>query len=96
MTKHEWRERNDEGEWVYYRAQHHAGHWEFYQTRKSDPEWYPALSLPLEVMETLREVLWNKHQRRRLPLKHVEQIDEMIGRQRAEAAVREEDPDETP
>lgn len=85
MTKHEWRERNEDGELVYYRALHHAGRWEFYSTRKSDPEWYARETLPLEVMESLREVLWNKHQRRRLPLKHVEQIEGMIELLRGES-----------
>lgn len=78
MTKHEWRDRAADGETVYYRANHHAGRWEFYSTRKSDPDWQPHEMLPLAVMESLREVLWNKHQRRRLPLKHVEQIDRVI------------------
>ena len=43
------------------------------------PDWNQHEMLPLTVMESLREVLWNKHQRRRLPLKHLEQIDKIIG-----------------
>lgn len=78
MTKHEWREINADGEKVYYRANHHAGRWEFYSTLKSDPDWTKHEVLPLEAMEQLREVLYNKHQRRRLPLKHLEQIEGMI------------------
>ncbi|MDF1853511.1 MAG: hypothetical protein P1U85_21925 [Verrucomicrobiales bacterium] len=78
MTKHEWHDRADDGEQVYYRALHHAGRWEFYSTRKSDPEWEQHELLPLAVMKSFREVLWNKHLRRRVPLKHVEQIDRMI------------------
>lgn len=90
MTKHEWHERNEEGEQVYYRAQHHAGRWEFFFTRKSDPEWEEKEAFPLEVMERFREVLWNKHLRRRVPLKHVEQIDEMIVSLRKEQAAESE------
>jgi len=78
MTKHEWREHDEDGEWVYYRACHHAGRWEFFSTRKSDPDWERHERLPLKVMESFRDVLWNKHQRRRVPLKHVEQIDGML------------------
>ena len=78
MTKHEWRERTEDGEPIYYRANHHAGKWVFYSTLKSDPDWNPHEMLPLPVMESLREVFWNKHQRRRLPLKHLEQIDKII------------------
>ncbi|HRQ88588.1 MAG TPA: hypothetical protein PLA50_07310 [Bacteroidia bacterium] len=85
MTKHEWRERDEEGGLVYYRAIHHAGRWQFFSTRKTDPEWYAREALPLAAMESLREVLWNKHQRRRLPLKHLEQIEEMLERLRSEA-----------
>jgi hypothetical protein len=44
-------------------------------------------------MESLREVLWNKHQRRRLPLKQMEQIDAMLGEMREEAKTAEGEPD---
>jgi hypothetical protein len=42
-------------------------------------------------METLREVLWNKHQRRRLPLKQLEQVDLLMERLRAEAKAAEDE-----
>jgi hypothetical protein len=93
MTKHEWRERDEEGELVYFRAIHHAGRWQFYSTKKSDPEWNPHDVLPLPAMEALREVLWNKHQRRRLPLKQMEQIDAMLEQMREEAKAAEGEPD---
>lgn len=82
MTKHEWRERDEEGAPVYYRAVHHAGRWQFFSTRKTDPDWNEHEVLPLDQMVSLREVLWNKHQRRRLPLKQLEQIDAMIAKLR--------------
>lgn len=78
MTKHEWHDRAEDGEPMYFRAQHHAGRWEFYSTLKSDPEWEKLDTLPLERLEQLRDVLWRKHLRRRVPLKHVDQIDAMI------------------
>ncbi|MDF1860216.1 MAG: hypothetical protein P1U87_08375 [Verrucomicrobiales bacterium] len=78
MTKHEWSGRAEDGEKMYFRATIHASRWEFYSTRKSDPEWEKHEILPLEEMERFREVLWNKHLRRRAPLKHVDQIDGMI------------------
>ena len=78
MTKHEWHDRAEDGEQVYFRAIHHAGRWEFYSTRKSDPDWEKHEILPRDVMLSFREVLWNKHLRRRVPLKHVEQIGRMI------------------
>lgn len=91
MTKHEWRERDEDGELVYFRALHHAGRWQFFSTRKSDPEWNPHDCLPLAAMESLREVLWNKHQRRRLPLKVLEQVDAMLVKLRADAAATEDE-----
>jgi len=77
-NKHEWHDRAVDGETVYYRAILHAGRWEFYSTRKSDPDWERHELLPLEKMEALRKVMWNKHLRRRLPLKHIDYIDKLI------------------
>jgi hypothetical protein len=91
MTKHEWRERDEDGEITYFRAIHHAGRWQYYSTKKTDPEWNAHDCLPLAAMETLREVLWNKHQRRRLPLKQLEQVDLLMERLRAEAKAAEDD-----
>jgi hypothetical protein len=85
MTKHEWRERDEDGVAVYYRAVHHAGRWQFYSTRKTDPDWNEHELLPLEAMESLVEVLRNKHQRRRLPLKHLEQMEALVSKLREEA-----------
>jgi thymidylate synthase len=93
MTKHEWRDRAKDGEQVFYRAQHFAGRWEFFFTRKSDPEWEQKEMLSLEEMEAFREVLWNKHLRRRAPLKHVDQIDKMIEELRTQQAEVEESPE---
>jgi len=78
MTKHEWHDRAEDGEPRFFRACHHAGRWEFYATLKSDPEWEKREILPLPIMEDFLEILRNKHQRRRVPLKHVEQIEEMV------------------
>lgn len=93
MTKHEWRERNEDGEHVYYRATLHAGRWEFFSTLKSDPDWNQHDVFPLEIMEELRDLLWRKHQRKKLPLKHVEQIDGMIDLLRKEQITEDESPE---
>lgn len=91
MTKHEWRDTDPDGDHIYYRANHHAGRWEFYSTRKYDPDWEKHDILSLDAMEQLRDVLHNKHQRRRLPLKHLEQIEAMIEEMRkAEGGDEEE------
>jgi len=45
---------------------------------KKDPYWEHLDELPLGDLETFREILWNKHLRRRVPLKQVEEIDGII------------------
>tara|TARA_R110002096_G_scaffold253095_3_gene445994 strand:- start:535 stop:819 length:285 start_codon:yes stop_codon:yes gene_type:complete len=77
-NKHEWRESAEDGEQVYYRVIVHAGRWEFFSTRKSDPEWEKHEMLPLEKMVALRDIMWNKHLRRRVALKHIDYVDELI------------------
>ena len=34
--------------------------------------------LPLEKMVALRDIMWNKHLRRRVALKHIDYVDELI------------------
>ena len=90
MTRHEWRDRSEDGETVFFRANHHSGEWRFMRRLKSEPDWTYLDNLPLEELEVFREVLWNKHLRRRVPLKQVDQIDAMIFGQR-ELLVDEEE-----
>jgi hypothetical protein len=78
MTKHEWHEITDSGEKRYVRALYHAGHWTFEDTLQSDPEWTPQKSLPIDDLRRLREILWKKYQRGRLPHAQVTQIEAMI------------------
>ncbi len=85
MTSHEWRDRTDDGKTKLFRANHHAGEWEFMSKLKKDPYWDHLDFLPLDELETFREVLWNKHLRRRVPLKQVEEIDELIEWQKRQA-----------
>lgn len=89
MTKHEWHEITDTGEKRYIRALHYAGRWTFEDTLESDPDWTKRDILPLEDLQRLREVLWKKYQRGRLPHSHVKQIDVMI-EEAAENAKAEE------
>ena len=80
MTTHEWRERDDENQVILCRARHHAGDWTFQSRPKKETEWtrYSTEDFPLPWLESFREVLWNKVQRRRSPEKHLDQIDELI------------------
>lgn len=78
MAKHEWRERTPEGEVRYVTAKRHMGKWLFQTCLKSDEEWTQLDALPLGDLEQLREVLWRKYQRKRVPYEHVQEIDAMI------------------
>ena len=78
MAKHEWHERTPEGDVRYVTARRHLGKWQFKTCLKSDEEWTPLEVLSLEDFKQLRDVLWRKYQRKRVPYEHVVEIDEMI------------------
>lgn len=77
MTKHEWREREEDGVRTY-RAKFHGGKWAMSSKLKSDEEWTYHDPMQRPELELLRDVLWRKYQRGRLPHKHIEQIDAML------------------
>lgn len=88
MTTHEWRDRDEAGHLIYYRAKHHAGKWTFASRPKGEEYWtHHDDDFPLDQLREFREVLWNKIQRRRAPEKLIDQIDEMI----AKGSVEEEE-----
>ena len=91
MTRHEWRDRSEEGDLIFFRADHHSDVWRFSKRPKSEDRWDYFDILSLEEMEQFRDILFNKHQRKKLPLKHVEQIDDMIDKLRRESAEADEE-----
>ena len=78
MIKHEWRDRSDDGELRFVRAHKHGGDWTFQARLKSEEDWTPLDPIPRPDLEKLREVIFNKYQRRRVPYHDVEQIDAML------------------
>jgi hypothetical protein len=78
MSKHDWRENTTDGDVRFVTATRHGARWSFRTRLKSEEEWTQIDVLSLEDLESLREVLWNKHQRRRVPYEHVVEIDAMI------------------
>jgi hypothetical protein len=80
MESHEWRERTDEG-MRYFRASYHADRWSFATTLKTDPDWQKIelAEVPEEVWRTLRDIIWRKYQRKRLPWERVAAIDKILG-----------------
>ena len=77
MESHEWREKTEEGT-RYWRANRHAGEWTISTTLKSDPDWARIDPVPREIWEQLRDVLWRKYQRKRLPWERIAQIDKIL------------------
>lgn len=80
MTTHEWHESGEDGRRSYYRAKHHAGRWTFQSRRTDEEHWTTHDEAPLELLESFREILWNKVQRRRAPEKLLDQIEALIAR----------------
>lgn len=77
MKRHEWKEKGEEGI-CHFRATHHAGQWEFQILRDGDECWTTEEPISLEHLQQLRDLLFRKYQRRRVPFEHVAQLDEMI------------------
>ena len=85
MKLHDWRERTESGENRLWRATKHGGRWEFMsRLQRSEEGWTKHESPSASELRQLREVLFNKYQRRRIPWEDVVQIDGMI--EEAEAA----------
>ena len=78
MSKHEWRENTTDGDVRFVLARRHGARWKFQARLKSEDGWTQLDVMPLEDLQYLREVLWNKYQRRRVPYEHVVEIDVMI------------------
>ena len=78
MKKHEWRERTEDGEVRLVTASRHAGKWQLQSRLKTETEWTKFPKISLEDLESLREIIWNKYQRSRVPHGHVLEIDKLI------------------
>ena len=75
MKKHEWRENMSDGDVRYVAAIRQSGRWRFQSRLKSEDDWTLLDSLNLEDLQQLREILWAKSQRRRVPIEQVFEID---------------------
>jgi hypothetical protein len=79
---HEWRETTADRRVRIVRAAWDTRRWNFTETHKDDPEWHDIAKPSLEDMEALRDVLWRKYQRKRLPWRFVEDIDKVLAEMR--------------
>ena len=96
MTKnqyHEWRERAEDRSKRYVRAHWDSREWRFSVLfSEHEGDWEPIEKPNLENWEALRDVLWRKYQRKRLPFKHIESVDKIIAELRElEPAAEPED-----
>ncbi len=81
MTKnqtHEWHERVEEGGKRYMRAHWDSRQWRF-QVLEPDAEGWARIEQPgaAEYL-ALRDVLWRKYQRKRIPFKFIERVDAIL------------------
>ena len=81
MTKnqvHEWHEQIDSRTKRYVRGYWDSRNWRFSILDKEVQAWVPVETPSLELWQSLRDVLWRKYQRKRLPFKYIEHLDALI------------------
>ena len=75
---HEWRDRDEENRVRIVRAEWDGRQWNFRVTLKTEPDWHVIEKPTLDMLEALRDVLWRKYQRRRVPFKFVQRVDAIL------------------
>jgi hypothetical protein len=78
MNRHEWHDRTPEGDKRFYRASYHSSRWTFETTLEKEEDWHLVDPPDRDYLEGLRDVLFRKYQRRRVPHKILAEIDSMI------------------
>jgi hypothetical protein len=78
MTRHEWRARTPEGA-RFFRATRFARAWQLATRLKHEDAWSPLdPPWPEDVVLALRNLLWAKYQRRKVPYEIVAEIDALL------------------
>ena len=78
MTEHNWRERSPDGPRLF-TASRFGRRWRIKTRLKSEEDWAelaPPWKAP--VLVSLRDILWAKYQRKRLPFEVVHEIDQQL------------------
>ncbi len=81
MTKnqiHEWHERLEDGRKQYIRAYWDSREWLFRVAHPDGEMWIPLEKPGPERWLELRDLLFRKYQRKKLPFKYVEKLDAML------------------
>ena len=75
---HVWQTRTPEGLKREVRAERFAGQWRLQAQVKGESQWTYYDSPLLEDLVELRDIVWRKYQRKRLPWSDVESLDVLI------------------
>jgi hypothetical protein len=75
---HVWKTTTPEGEKREVRAERFGGRWKFQSKSRSEAQWSYYEVPPVEELETLRDIVWRKYQRKRLPWDDVASLDRML------------------
>ena len=75
---HEWRSSTADGDRRDIRAVKFGGHWRIQARLKGEEEWTYYDSPLVEDLAELRDVLWRKYQRKKLPYEDVVTIERLI------------------
>lgn len=78
-NEHSWKEKTEDGEQRLVRAYRSAGQWRLASRLASEEAWEYQDPIGEADLRQLRDVLWRKYQRRRLPWEHVLEIDKLLG-----------------
>ena len=86
---HVWKVPTDTREKREIRAERFAGRWRFQSKCPSDPTWSYYDHPSLEELEQLRDILWRKYQRKRLPHDDVASIDALLSARKRDGETNE-------
>ena len=75
---HVWKSVTEDGEKREARAERFGGRWKFQAKLKSESVWTYYTEAPLEDLIELRDIVWRKYQRKRLPFDDVASLDRML------------------
>lgn len=79
---HEWKTTTADGEKREVRAEKFGGHWRLQSRLRGEERWTYHDVPELEDLIELRDVLWRKYQRKRLPHEDVMAVDRLIEERR--------------
>jgi hypothetical protein len=75
---HVWKETTPEGQKREVRAERFGGVWRVQAKLKDEPQWTYYETPRLEDLLELRDIVWRKYQRKRLPWDDVALLDQLI------------------